>query len=220
MCQAKPLLIVRYIVIIDPLREAEFILFKPDRCLLCQITEKAHQKVLVKSPWLTLIITDVFDLKTYLFHHFAPYRLLCRLPDLCKSRDQCISFIFPIRVFRHHDPVSVHKSDDDGRCDLWEHQIATGRTPQHTFLRIMHQLVRAASAKTVIPIPSIQMPPCRCRIHLLLRMHSSYRKKRVKGKSAKLCIFWNIDQKIILSPHLKQINTRRHRKTAFFIKSV
>ena len=110
--------ILRQLAAQVPARLGQLGFLHGDPVAAVQLTDEAHQERVREHPRLGFVKAEVFDPEASLLHDLAVHRVLNRLTDLIKARDERILFERPTAIAREQQPVAVMHGDDDGRADL------------------------------------------------------------------------------------------------------
>ena len=104
----------------------------------------------------------ILYLQSDLLHDLPVHGLFNRLPDFCKSGNQCIFLIAAPRIASQENLISLCHTDDHCRTDLRVLHQSTARAVHHTLSVIVYHPVPALRTVTPRPVPFCQLKARHC----------------------------------------------------------
>ena len=148
--------ILRQLAAQVPARLGQLGFLHGDPVAAIQLTDEAHQERVREHPRLGFVKAEVFDPEASLLHDLAVHRVLNRLTDLIKARDEGIFFERPTAIAREQQPVAVVHRDDHSRADLRVDRVFAMRADHGALDRAFLHARAASAAEFLGIIPAVQ----------------------------------------------------------------
>ena len=156
----------------EPSGFRKLIFLQSNGIIAIQFCKKSNHFRIGKSPWLALVIADIFYPQSNFFHHFPVHRFLKCFPNFHKTSNQRITAIgiMADTITGHQKPVTICYSDDHSRRNFRILHLSAERTNQSPLCFTVFHHMPAPSAEFpafLKPVNLCGCNPCKRLIHRL-----------------------------------------------------